>query len=255
MTCQGRSGVCLVLPISTIMQEYYLPMSNPRNRLLDLLPRKDRDKILGRIEQVDIEFGEILCEPDAPYQHVYFPLTGFISLMAVIKGHLPLEMGLIGNEGMLGVTLLLGVKNAPQRGVVQGTGTALRLTVRQFQRALHDSPALIKILNLYQYVILTQLSQTAACTHFHEVEPRLARWLLMTHDRAAGDHFNLTHHYLAEMLGVQRSAVTIAAGSLQLRKLIKYTRGQIHILNRKGLEAVSCECYAEIIKDYEQQLM
>ncbi len=231
-----------------------MPIVTPFNQLLDGLPRKERNGIMGRFEQIDMQFGDLLCEYDQPYKFVYFPLTGFISLMVDIDGHPPLEMGLIGNEGMLGVSMILGVNNAPQRGVVQGNGTALRLAATQLQGTFADSPALLKTLNRYQYVLLTQLSQTAACTHFHEVEARLARWLLMTHDRAEGDSFDLTHQYLADMLGVQRSAVTIAAGGLQSRNIIKYTRGHIVILNRKGLESVSCKCYTDIVNAYSRIL-
>ncbi len=195
-------------------------------------------------------FGSVLCEADHPYQYVYFPLTGFISLVAVVDRHQPLELGLIGNEGMLGASLLLGVPNAPLRAVVQGTGTALRMSAKQLRSELDDSPALQKAMGRYLYVLMAQLSQTTVCTRFHEVEARLARWLLMTHDRAHADNFHLTHQFLADMLGVQRSAVTIAAGVLQSRMLIRYTRGQIHILSREGLEATSCECYAAVIEDY-----
>jgi CRP-like cAMP-binding protein len=130
----------------------------------------------------------------------------------------------------------------------------LRMTASQLLQELHACPALLRKLKRYMYVIITQLAQTTTCTRFHEVEPRLARWLLMTHDRAHADHFHLTHKYLAEMLGVQRSAVTISAGSLQHRKLIGYTRGEISILDRKGLESASCECYDADIKDYAQLL-
>jgi len=224
-----------------MLQEYELSTNTPVNLLLKGLPRKDRELITKRLVQVDLQFGDILCGHDQPYQHVYFPLSGFISLMVVVDNHPPLEVGLIGKEGMLGVTLTLGVNNSPQHAVVQGPGTALRMTSNQFLRALRESPAL-----------LAQLSQLAACTHFHEVDARLARWLLMTHDRADTDSFHLTHQYLADMLGVQRSAVTIAAGILQKRKLISYSRGEITVLKRKGLEAVSCECYDAVIQDYAQ---
>ena len=224
------------------------------NGLIATLPSKERNRILKHCEQVDLVFGAILCEPDAPFQHVYFPLFGFISLVASVDGHQPLEMGLIGNEGMLGVTLVLGVNAVPLRAVVQGSGTALRMTSAQLRRELRDSPALLRILNRYLYVLMAQLSQTAACTRFHEVEERLARWLLMTHDRAHADHFHLTHEFLADMLGVQRSGVTIAAGGLQRRKLIRYTRGDIKVLDRKGLEAASCECYAAVVDDYARLL-
>jgi CRP-like cAMP-binding protein len=224
------------------------------NRLIGALPPKDRKRFLSLCEPVDLVFGEILCESDQPFEHVYFPLGGFISLVATVGNHQPLEMGLIGSEGMLGVTLLLGVNTAPLRGVVQGTGTALRITAAQLRGELRRSPPLVRLLSRYLYVLMAQLSQTAGCTRFHEIEPRLARWLLMTHDRAHADHFHLTHEFLADMLGVQRSAVTIAAGGLQRRKLISYTRGEISVLDRKGLEAASCECYAAVIDDYRQSL-
>jgi len=161
-------------------------------------------------------------------------------------------MGLIGNEGLLGVTLVLDVPLAPLRGVVQGPGSALRMTAQELRAELKKSPSLGRTLNRYLYVLSAQLSQTAACTRFHEIEPRLARWLLMTHDRAHADHFHLTHQFLANMLGVQRSAVTIAAGALQARGLLRYSRGEIRILDRKGLEAAACECYRAVIRDYEQ---
>ena len=223
------------------------------NRLIENLPRKSRDKFLALCEPVDLEFGAILCEPDKPFRHVYFPCTGYISLVAPATGHQPLEMGLIGDEGMLGVTLVLGINAVPLRAVVQGSGTALRMAAAPFQREISASATLRRTLNYYLYVLMAQLAQTTVCTRFHEIEPRLVRWLLMTHDRAHADHFHLTHQFLADMLGVQRSAVTIAAGALQKRKLIHYSRGEISILSRSGLEAASCECYAAVIKDYQQR--
>ena len=220
------------------------------NRLIAVLPSKERLRFLAYCEPVDLVFGDILCEADAPIEHVYFPLVGYISLVATLDGHVPLEMGLIGHEGMLGVTLTLGLKTAPMRAVVQGTGTALRMSGAQLMRELRDSPVMRRTLDRYLYVMMAQLTQSTACTRFHEIEPRLARWLLMTHDRAHADHFYLTHEFLAGMLGVRRSGVSIAAGALQLRKLIRYSRGEISILNRKGLEAASCACYGAMVEDY-----
>jgi CRP-like cAMP-binding protein len=220
------------------------------NRLLEGMPRKERQRMLARGEAVNLTFGSILCEPEQLYRHVYFPLSGYISVVAKVGGHQSLEMGMIGNEGMLGVTLVLGIGAAPLRGVVQGSGTALRMTVPHLRRGLRDSPGLLRVLNRYLYVLMTQLSQTTICTRFHEVEARLARWLLMTHDRAHADHFHLTHEFLAEMLGVRRSAVTIAAGALRERRLIRYVRGDISVLSRQGLEAASCECYKVGVDDY-----
>lgn len=219
------------------------------NRLLLDLPTMDRSRFVEQCDTVELAFGTVLCEPGHPILHVYFPRTAYISLMATLYGHPPLEIGLIGNEGVLGATLALGVNTAPMRAVVQGAGSSLRMSCTQLQVALHDSPLLLCRLNQYLYVLLMQLAQTAACTHFHEIEPRLARWLLMTHDRAHANHFHLTHAFLANMLGVRRSGVTLAAGALQQRRLIRYTRGEITILDRKGLEAASCECYSAINTD------
>lgn len=222
------------------------------NQLIGSLPRQERNRIVERCQKVDLVFGTVLCEPDQPIEHVYFPLSGFISLVMKLGGHQPLELALIGNEGVLGATLALGVRDAPVGAVVQGPGTALRMTAAQLRRELQESPGLLLTLNRYLYVSMTQLSQSAACGAFHEVEPRLARWLLMSHDRAHADHFHLTHEFLADMLGVRRSGITIAAGVLQRRKLIRYSRGEISVLDRKGLEAASCECYDAMIEDYAQ---
>jgi len=220
------------------------------NRLIDGLPRQARDRVLSLCEPVELVFGTIVCETDRRIQHVYFPLRGFISLVAKVGDHPPLEIGLIGNEGMLGATLALGVNAARLRGIVQGSGSALRMTATQLNRELRSNSALRRVLKRYLYVLLSQLSQSAACSRFHEIKARLARWLLMTHDRSHADHFRLTHQYLADMLGVQRSAITIAAGELQRRKLISYKRGAIFIVSRKGLESASCECYQTALEDH-----
>ncbi|MNO33951.1 hypothetical protein D3C76_239760 [compost metagenome] len=224
------------------------------NQLLNGIPNKERNRLLDHCESVELVFGSVLCEADQPYSHAYFPLTGFISLVEKLDAHRPLEMGLIGNEGMLGVTLILGVRKAPTRAVVQGAGNALRITSAHLRRELHECPDLQRSLNRYLYVLMAQLSQTAACIHFHEIQPRLARWLLMTHDRAQADHFHLTHEFLADMLGVRRSGITVAAGELQQKNLIHYTRGEITILDRAGLEAAACECYDAVTHCYSKLL-
>ncbi|MCY1268179.1 Crp-like helix-turn-helix domain protein [compost metagenome] len=224
------------------------------NRLLDCIPGKERARILDHCELADLVFGKTLCDAGQPYSHAYFPLTGFISLVAKLDTHRPLEIALIGSEGMLGVTLALGVHEAPTCAVVQGTGNALRITSAHLRRELHECPHLKRSLNRYLYVLMAQLSQTAACSHFHEIQPRLARWLLMTHDRAQADHFCLTHEFLADMLGVRRSGITVAAGALQQKHLIHYSRGKITILDRTGLEEVACECYDEVTDCYSKML-
>jgi CRP-like cAMP-binding protein len=216
------------------------------NALIAAVPRRQRDRLLRCCEPFEMEFGTTLCDAEEPYRHAYFPRSGCISLVSALPGHNPLEVGLIGHEGMLGATLLLGIETVPMRAVVQDPGMALRISAAGLRRVLRDSPGLRKVLGRYLYLRLVQLSQTGACTRFHQIEPRLARWLLLSHDRAQGDRFHLTHEYLADMLGVRRSGVTVAAGGLQARRLIRYTRGEITILDRPGLEAASCGCYAAL---------
>lgn len=220
------------------------------NDLIDALPNRERLSLLALSEPVELLFGEVLCEVDEAFHHAYFPLSGFISLVAQTIGHRPLEMGLIGSEGMLGATLVLGITEAPLRAVVQGSGTAFRIETGQLTRALQNSPALQRVLLRYVSVTMAQLAQTAVCNCFHEVDARLARWLLMTHDRAHADHFQLTQQFLAGMLGVQRGAVSVAAATLQQKGLIHYTRGDITLLDRIGLEAESCLCYRIMLNNH-----
>lgn len=224
------------------------------NHLIDRLSRSDRNRLLKTCETVKLAFGQVLCEPREAFSHAFFPLTGFISLVTTLPDHQPLEMGLIGNEGMLGATLILGLEAAPLRAVVHGPGTALRLRTSQLRQHFRTSPSFLKMLHRYQYVLMAQLSTSAACVHFHAVEVRLARRLLMAHDRVRSDHFHLTHEYLADTLGVRRSGVTVAAGVLQRKLLIRYTRGEISILDRAGLEEACCECYSATIRDYARIL-
>lgn len=224
------------------------------NDLIERLPGRERRGILALCQPVDLQLNSILCDADQRMRHAYFPLSGFISLVTVLGARAPLEVGLIGREGMLGATLALDVPLAPTRGLVQGEGQALRLSAAALRRVLPESPVLVRVLHRYGYVLLKQLLQNAACTHFHGIGPRLARWLLMTHDRVPGDQLHLTHSFLAEMLGVRRSGITVAAGILQARRLIDYTRGDITILNRPGLENAACECYAAMAIAYRDGL-
>ncbi len=214
------------------------------NRLLASLPRRDRQRFLAHCRLVELVFAETLAEPGEPIRHVYFPTASFISLITPIDGSANLEVGLIGDEGMLGISLALGVNASPLGALVQGQGRALRMGAVAFRRQLKGSSALQLQLKRYLYVIIRQLAQSAACTRFHVVETRLAKWLLMTQDRAHSATFHVTQEFLGYMLGVRRVGITKAATSLQNRKLIHYKRGDITILDRPALEAAACECYA-----------
>lgn len=222
------------------------------NRLIQDLPPKPRAKLLKLCKPVKLAFGDILCEAGHRIRYVYFPLTAFISLVGSVRNHPPMEISIIGNEGMLGDTVVLGVDRARLRSVVQGAGIALRMSVIHFQREVSREPALRRTLNRYLFVLLAQQAQNVMCSRFHAIKARHARWLLLTHDRAHADHFRLTHKFLADMLGVQRSAVSIAANALQKRKVIRYFRGQITVLDRRKLEAAACECYRAELADHQQ---
>lgn len=229
----------------------HLPAARPRtvaNSLLAALPRKDYHRLINDLEQVTLTYGEVLYEPRQKIEFVFFPNDSLVSLLTLVDAHQALEVGLVGREGMVGIPLALEFGISPVRALVQGTGTAMRMESAPFLKEFRQSHALQRELHRYTYSLMTQITQTAACNRFHVIEARLARWLLMTHDRMRSSHFRLTQEFLSHMLGVRRVGVTKAARTLQQDKLISYSRGNITILDRKGLEAASCSCYA-IVKD------
>jgi len=218
------------------------------NSLLAALPRKECRRLLDQLERVALTYGEVLYEPGDQIKYVYFPNDSVVSLLTLVDQHQALEVGLVGREGMVGIPLALEIAISPVRALVQGAGMAMRMKAAPFIKELRQSRALQRELHRYTYALMAQVTQTAACNRFHVVEARLARWLLMTQDRLQASSFRLTQDFLAQMLGVRRVGVTKAARTLQHGNLIGYSRGNITILDRKGLEAAACSCY-DIVKD------
>lgn len=223
-------------------------MLNIENSLLAAVPRKAFRSLLAGLEPVTLTFGDVLYEPGETIHHVYFPGASLVSLLTLADGHLALEVGLVGREGMVGIPLVLGHNESSVRALVQGGGTALRMGSARFREEFRSCLPLQRELYRYVHALMAQISQTAACNRFHVLETRLARWLLMTHDRVKSDQFRMTHEFLGHMLGVRRVGVTRAAQALQERDLIRYSRGDITVLDRAGLEAAACECY-EVVRD------
>jgi CRP-like cAMP-binding protein len=213
------------------------------NRLLADLPAKEYKRLLTGLEPVNLTYGEVLYEPGERMRYAYFPSDCLVSLLTVVEGHRALEVGLVGREGMVGSRLALGITLSTVRALVQGTGMAVRIKSARFLQEFRRSPGLQRTLFHFTDALMMQITQTAACNRFHVVEARLARWLLMTRERLPSGEFHLTQEFLADMLGVRRVGVTSAAGSLQRRKLIRYQRGTITILDQPGLEVAACSCY------------
>lgn len=222
------------------------------NRLLAALPKKDYQRLLPDLEQVPLAFGDILYEPGDSIADVYFPDSGIISLLSKVESQKVLEVGIVGNEGVAGLPVVLGVPVSLNRGLVQSAGTAMKMKAAVLQKEFKQDGALQRLMHRYLHSLLTQISQSAVCNRFHVVDARLARWLLMTHDRVGSDQFRLTQEFLSNMLGVRREAVSKAAGAFQKRRFVNYSRGRITILNRAGLEAITCQCYRVIKGESEQ---
>jgi CRP-like cAMP-binding protein len=224
------------------------------NQLVAALPQRSRSRFLADCEPVELQFATVLCVEGEPMRAVYFPMESVISLVTTLADGARLEVGMIGKEGMLGTSILLGVDISPQHAVVQGGGSALRMSAAAFRRHCKRDVDARELMNRFVHVLMEQLAQTAACTRYHRVERRLARWLLMTRQRVGNDRFHLTHEFLAYMLGVRRAGVTHAARSLQGRGLIDYRRGAITVLDPPGLQKASCSCYVRGNRIYQRTL-
>lgn len=223
-----------------------------QNRLLAALPRRDYRKLLPILEPLKLAFGQILYESHAPICAVYFPNDCFVSMLTTVNRDQAAEVGLIGAEGMIGVPAALGVAISPFRAVVQGEGTALRMTTADFRRYLRSSAALQTEIFLFTHLLMIQIAQTAACNRFHVVTQRMARWMLMTRDRVNSNEFRITQEFLALMLGVRRVGVSAAMCALRKRNVITYRRGTVTILDPIGLASAACDCYKTVKDAYSR---
>jgi len=224
------------------------------NGLLAALSRLGRQRLLASCEHVEFRVADVPGRAGERIKHVHFPIDSIISTVTALADGSRLEVGLVGHEGMLGSAVALGFSVSPQHAIVQGAGGAWRMSTSAFQQHTRDSVELSQLLNCYLYVQMGQLAQTAACSHYHRVQARLARWLLMTRDRARCAEFELTQEFLAHLLGVRRVGITKAASSLREQGLIDYRRGAIAILDEAGLEQASCACYRRANDMYERAL-
>jgi CRP-like cAMP-binding protein len=226
----------------------------PPNRLLASLPAREYKRLLPGLTPVSLNFGEVLYEPGDTIKHVYFPNDSIISLISEASVRSTIEVGMVGNEGMAGLSVFMGVDVSQTRALVQGAGTAMRMTSTAMRSEANRLGAFHQLMHRYTQSLHSQISRSSACNRFHSVDARLARWLLMTSDRLGTDDFRLTQDFMSNMLGVRREGVNRSAGALQTAKLIRYSRGMISILNRPHLQTKACDCYAIIKGESDQYL-
>ena len=230
------------------------PARQPRNRLLAALPPADLAAIWPRLEPVEYNQRTVIHAPGEPITAVLFPENGWVSMLALLLDGNSAEVGIVGFDGMVGLPLLLGSDSSPVEAMIQAPGTMLRLSAEAFHEEVERSPALRKLLLRYALAFQAQVAQTAACNGHHALDQRLARWLLMAHDRVIGDEFPMTQDLLALMLCVHRPGVTVAARLFQQAGLIRYGAGQITVTDRPGLEAAACECHAAVKREFDRLL-
>jgi CRP-like cAMP-binding protein len=233
-----------------------LPLSPQitENHLLAALPRESYERLQSSLEPMTFALGEVVYESGGPMRYVYFPTTSHISLLYTMMDGSTAEMGLVGNEGVVGIALFMGGETTPNRAMVQGGGAAFRMKAKAMLDEFKRGGEFQHLLLRYTQALITQISQTAVCNRLHSVEQRLCRWLLMTHDRAESDQLQMTHEFISNMLGVRREGVTVAAHRLQEAGMISYNRGHIKILDREQLLAHVCECYHVVKAEHERLL-
>ena len=226
--------------------------SAKQNQLLAAMPEAEWKRWLPALEAVDLPLGKVLYEPGITLSHVYFPSTAIISLLYVLENGASAEIAVVGNEGLVGISLFMGGESTPSRAVVQSAGKGFRLPAQALKDEFNRGGAVLHLLLRYTQALITQMSQTAVCNRHHSLDQQLCRWLLLSLDRLEGSELVMTQELISNMLGVRREGVTEAALQLQSAGLIKYSRGRISVLDRPGIEKRSCECYAVVKKEYDR---
>ena len=224
------------------------------NHLLAALPQNEWKRWESQLEMIDLKLGQVLYESGGKMHHVYFPIDAIVSLLFVLENGASAEIAVVGNEGIVGVSLFMGGETTPSRAVVQSAGKCLRLSAKILKDEFSNSLPVLHLLLRYTQALITQMTQTAVCNRHHSLDQQLCRWLLLSMDRLMGTQLVMTQELIANMLGVRREGVTEAAGRLQKAGLISYTRGKIEVIDRAGLEARTCECYAVVKKEYDRLL-
>ncbi|MGR9108830.1 MAG: Crp/Fnr family transcriptional regulator [Gammaproteobacteria bacterium] len=229
-------------------------MSKSKNRLLGALPDEVYERLHPHLENVPLSLGQVIYESGEQLEHIYFPTTCIVSLLYLMENGTSAEIGVVGNEGVVGIALFMGGETTPNRAVVQSAGLTLKLRLGVLKEEFRRGGPFQQLLLRYTQALITQMSQTAVCNRLHTVDQQLCRWLLLSHDRLDSDELTMTQELIANMLGVRREGVTVAAGRLQAAGLIQYHRGHITVLDRPGLEARACECYQVVRDEFERLL-
>ena len=226
----------------------------PKNYLLAALPAGEFKRVQSNLSPVSFKLGEVLYESGDKMNYVYFPTTAIVSLLYVMENGATAEIGIVGNDGLIGVSLFMGGDTTTSRAIIQSAGDAFKMNAKDLKDAFALGGAFQQMLLRYTQALITQISQTAVCNRLHSVEQQLCRWLLLSHDRLESDKLVMTHDLISNMLGVRREGVTLAAQKLAKRKLIKNVRGTITVIDRQGLEEAVCECYEVVNNEYNRLL-